>query len=135
MYSDFIQKLILTYVKKEDYFWFRYMQKIYSKMQMLGHKGGICDMTFLNHFKKHKECNDKFTCGEMTDVITDTTFDDLLKNTTDYEADRRGIKNIIMKEFKPHCFNTKHNKLIRFNSLHFQGKHKDIMKDYITYNM
>ena len=134
MYVDLIEKILKTYTERENYFWYRYMKNIFTKMQTAGSTGGVCDMTFLNHFKKLKECNTKFLCGETTDIIDDTTFDHIIKDHKDYESDNKGIKNIIFKDNIPYCYNNNLNKLIRFNSLHFQGKYKELIKDYITYN-
>ena len=122
-------------LKVEQHFLFRDFNRIFNDMQKLNKTGGIDDMTLLNHFTTRKECNNKFTCGEMMDIINDTTFDYYIKHTEDYEiASTLPIKNIIFKEGLPHCYNTTLNKLIQFNSLHFQGKYKELMKDYITYN-
>jgi hypothetical protein len=132
--EDICEKLLKTYVDKENYFWWRYMTKIYNKMLADNKKGGICDMTFLNHYKTLKECNNKFSCGEMTDIINGCRFDHLIKHSEESFNMREGIKNIEMREKIPFCYNNKLKTEIQFLSLHFQGNTKDKLQDYVTYN-
>jgi hypothetical protein len=135
MYDAFVGILIDTYSLKEKHFLFKDFIKIFDNMQKANKTGGICDMTLLKHFATRKECNNKYTYGEMTDIINDTTFDYFIKNTEDYEVNPTlHIKNIVFKNNLPYCYNVTLNKLIQFNSLHFQGKYKQLIADYITYN-
>ena len=107
--------------------------------------GGICDMTLLYYFA-HKENefqglqlpNYPTIENDLTQVFNKSiTFDQHLatygnhKYPEDYEVNpATQNKNIKYIDEKPHCFNKRLNKDIRFIVLHFQGRNKGIMKEY-----
>ena len=93
--------------------------------------GGICDMTFWGVYRGMDEPS---MTGEISSVVSGSTFDHNI-NSADYYETEDGVKKIAWVEGMPHCKNIFLDKMIRFNSLHFQGyETKRLMKDYITYN-
>jgi len=92
--------------------------------------GGICDMTFWGELRK---MDDPTMIGEISGIHDDTTFDHNI-NASDFFDFKNGMKNIIWKEGLPYCKNMFLNRLIRFNSLHFQGFNtKRLMNEYKSY--
>ena len=135
MVADFCEKLLKVYELKERYFWYNDIKKIYQSMQAANKAGGICDMTFLKHYKTRKECNDFYLCGEMTSIIEDKTFDHHISDQDDYEFEDNH-KKIKFVTGIPFCYNIKLEKDIQFLTLHFQGKStKNIIYKYVTYNL
>jgi hypothetical protein len=91
--------------------------------------GGVCDMTLLE-FYAYKICPGKV--GEMMYIVDGSTYDHNI-NTSDqyYEMDPyKGIKNIQWIDGLPHCKQLSSDKLIRFNTLHFQGQAKQYITGY-----
>lgn len=88
--------------------------------------GGVCDMTLLE-FYAYKICPGKV--GEMMYIVDGSTYDHNI-NTPDqyYEMDpSKSIKKIQWIDNLPHCRQLSSNKLIRFNTLHFQGQAKQYL--------
>ncbi len=132
--EDLCDKILKFYVDKEKYFWFRDCQIIFEKMTASKLNGGISDMTFLKHYKTRKECNSKFTCGEMSEIIDNMRFDHHIRaKDEDYDMinERRAIEFI---DEIPHSFNKKLNTNVKFLTLHFGGAAKEYLHEYLTYN-
>ena len=132
MLQDLCEKILKIYIDRDKYFWFVDLQKIYERTPP-GQPGGICDMTILKHYKERKECNSRFTCGEMSEIVDGFRFDHHIRSKDDsYEMDgeRRKIEFI---NNTPNSFNKNLNKHIKYLSLHFGGKAKEYLHEYITY--
>jgi len=132
--SMLCDKILKIYCDKENYFWFNDLRNIYTKMQQQNLQGGVCDMTILQHYKQRKECNNTHTCGEMSEVIDDWSFDHQIRQSYDYSM-CNGRKDIRFINNVPVCYNAKINKNVRFYSLHFQGAAKEYLDEYTTYNI
>tara|TARA_R110000824_G_scaffold326043_2_gene512930 strand:+ start:1174 stop:2040 length:867 start_codon:yes stop_codon:yes gene_type:complete len=93
--------------------------------------GGICDMTFWGELRTFDA---PIMIGEMSSVLGDTTFDHNI-NSRDFFEYENGMKKITWIDGVPYCKNIFLDKMIRFNTLHFQGYNtKKLMKEYRTYN-
>jgi hypothetical protein len=132
--EDFCEKITKAYVDKQKNFWFRYMENIYNKMQKENKRGGINDMTFLQHYKTKKECgNPMLRYKDMNEIIDDCTFDFSMKHDKGKFKMVDGLKAIKFNNGIPFCFNEDLQKYIRFLSLHFLGNTKQVLEKYITY--
>jgi hypothetical protein len=93
--------------------------------------GGICDMTFWGVYKNMDEPS---MTGEISAVVSDSTFDHNINSADCYEMEG-GKKKIVWIDGVPYCKNIFLDKMIRFNTLHFQGyETKRLMKNYTTYD-
>ena len=87
-------------------------------------------MTFWGEMRKF---DDPTMIGEISGVHGDTTFDHNI-NSADFFEFENGRKNIVWIKGYPHCENLFLNKMIRFNSIHFQGFHtKHLMEEWKDY--
>ena len=133
--QDFCKKMLKVYEDRESNFWFKDMQKIYERMAKEGRRGGITDMSYLEQYKKRSVCNDlNLTCGEMTEVIDNQTFDFSIKHDVGSYRMKDGLKDIFFNEKVPFCFNEALQKNVQFLSLHFLGNTKEILEKYITHS-
>ena len=106
--------------------------------------GGICDMTLLYYFSHNEKIfkgirlpGFPYFNNDLTQIFNnELTFDlnlDAHGNhiyPDEWEINDRNSKNIKYIDNKPYCYNKRLNKDIRLLLLHFQGRNKEIMKDY-----
>ena len=89
--------------------------------------GGVCDMTFWGELRKF---DDPTMIGEISGIHDGTTFDHSICSPDFFEF-QNNMKNITWIDGLPYCKNMFLDKMIRFNSLHFQGSHmKNLMKEF-----
>lgn len=120
-----------------DFMKFIYKKKIDILKQKWNHhvannkKGGIEDMTLLYLFTKEFNSDEIFNFSK---VCNNTVFDfriNLSENEYPDEYKMAGeIKLLFFKNQCPFGIRSQDNKNIKFNSLHFGGKYKKLMKDF-----
>ena len=95
--------------------------------------GGICDMTLIWRFVKHKG---EQHVGMLSDVHQESTFDNNIsdpnnRKVNEYEMDsRHNIKKITFDKNQPYGYNKYYNKNIKFHTLHLQGSKKTLIKNF-----
>ncbi|MEO1377862.1 MAG: hypothetical protein AAFW70_27005, partial [Cyanobacteria bacterium J06635_10] len=122
--EEFCQFLIDFYTKPSL---FKILESLWEEKK--SRPGGICDMTLLNQY--YQRNTDKI--AQTSDIINDSVYDGNINASHGFEM-HNGIKNIFWVDGKPFCRHLDSGKDIKFNSLHFQGKAKRLMKDYCTAN-
>lgn len=116
---------------------FKMLEDIYNDFKARNLPDGLSDMVLLVEYRK--KYPDRV--GEVCDIIENSTFDDninfqycnknfILNKEKEYEM-KNGFKNITFKDYQPYC-NLVNGQEIKFNSLHFQGVAKPLMKEYFT---
>lgn len=123
--GKFCQFLIDIYSKKDRYHYDKMLSHyVVRKMNQL--PGGACDMTALELFSKQEFGN----IGEVSHIIDGSTYD-ININISDpgFEMDE-GIKKIIWRENVPYGIHLRTGKEIKYNSLHFQGRAKKLMRQF-----
>jgi hypothetical protein len=128
--ENFCSLLMKTYSNKNTY-QYQKIKSHFTIRQQYGLGGGVCDMTLLEVF--HYNADDgggPGRVGEMMSILDDSTYDHNI-NVSDQDFDfKNGIKNIQMIEGIPYVFSNKLNKLIKFNSIHFNSGAKVLMQKY-----
>jgi hypothetical protein len=128
--ENFCNFLIKTYSEQNSYN-FEKIESHYIVRQKHGLPGGVCDMTLLDFFHYHSDIGGgPGKIGEMMTIIDGTTYDHNI-NAEDQYFEFSGIKKVQMIDGFPYVMSKKLNKLIRFNSLHFNSGAKYLMKNYM----
>lgn len=87
--------------------------------------GPVNDMLIFHEFKSKKP----YKFGDVSLILDQTRHDANINLSEGFEMEG-GVKKIIWRDGLPYCRETSSNSLIRFNSLHFQGRSKYMIKDY-----
>lgn len=105
----------------------------YNKFIDVADAGGISDMTFFHKFRS--ENPDRV--GTLVDPIGQDeqvyTFDERLDSEAGGYELKDGLKNIFWINRVPYCKHLSTNKLVKFYTLHFQGKLKSKIKYYLSF--
>ena len=128
--ADYCQFLIDIYSKKERYYYDRMLAQyaIFKKNRMAG---GACDMTAFSFYGY-----DHFgEIGEVSQIIGGSVFDPGINVSQPGFEMEKGIKKIIWKNAIPYGVQLKTANEIKFNSLHFQGETKRLMREHYTGNI
>ena len=98
--------------------------------KMFGRTGGVCDMTFFEYYGRYK---DPAGVGELMHVTKedDSTYDHCINQNDRYYEMENGIKKIQFNNGFPYCKHLKLNKMIKFNTLHFQGGCKGLIPQFL----
>jgi len=103
------------------------LQEKYSGHLKRGEPGGVCDMTGFSLYRcLHPEM--------IADTITPeavSVFDYGFTDTREYEVEN-GVHRIIWKENLPYGVRKSNGELVQFDTLHFQGQSKELIKNYYT---
>ncbi|EDX78816.1 hypothetical protein MC7420_7469 [Coleofasciculus chthonoplastes PCC 7420] len=102
----------------------------YSKFIEKHGCGGISDMTFFHKFRAYH--SDEI--GIISDVFGKDlmyTFDERIDTDFGGYEMQNGFKNIFWLNGKPYCKNNLNRKIVKFNTLHFQGASKIKMIDFV----
>ena len=128
--ENFCNFLNRTYSMKNTYN-FEKIESHYHIRQKYGLGGGVCDMTLLEFFHYYPDTGGgPGKVGEMMSIIDGSTYDHNI-NSEDQYFDFSGIKKVQMIEGIPYVMSKKLNKLIKFNSLHFNSGAKSLMRQYM----
>jgi len=91
--------------------------------------GGVCDMTFLEFFHYCSDCGGgPGKVGEMMQIIDGSTYDHNINVPDQGFAFKNGIKDFKIRNGVPYVYNSRLDKEIKFNSLHFQGATKRLIR-------
>jgi hypothetical protein len=125
--TNFNNLLINIYTNRNSYP-FKKIESHYKVRQECGLMGGVCDMTILEYFHYNTDSGGgPGRIGEMMIITNDSTYDHNI-NTKDQDfAFKNSTKEVTIIDKIPYVFNEKLNKLIKFNSLHFQGNSKHLI--------
>lgn len=88
----------------------------YEKRRRMGKPGGVCDMTFFEHFVRHWP----FRVGETCDGVKGAVFDHNFLMPQEYEHDG-STKVVRFIGGHPYARRTTDEKMIRFHTLHMSG--------------
>jgi hypothetical protein len=126
--TDFCNMLITIYSNKIQYP-FKKIESHYRVRQECGLPGGVCDMTLLEFFHYDSGFGGgPGKVGEMMQIIDNSTYDHNI-NAKDQDFEFiNGVKKIKIIDGHPFVFNEKLNKDVKFNSIHFQGNAKHLIK-------
>jgi len=126
---NFCNMLTEIYSDKEGYH-FNKIASHFQVRQSFGLPGGVCDMTLLEYFHYHAEFGGgPGRVGEMMTIRDGATYDHNI-NVPDQDFEfENGTKKVKIVDGEVFVHSHKLNKDIKFNSLHFQGGAKHLMKD------
>lgn len=126
--TSFCDLLTETYSNKNSYN-YKKIASHYNIRKEFGLDGGVCDMTLLEFFHSCSDCGGgPGKVGEMMQIINDSTYDHNINVPDQGFSFKNGKKDFEIKEGVPYVFNNRLNKEIKFNSLHFQGVAKALMR-------
>jgi len=126
--TSFCNFLMDTYKNKNSYN-YKKIASHYNIRREFGLPGGVCDMTFLEFFHYCADCGGgPGRVGEMMQIVNDSTYDHNINAPDQGFSFKNGKKDFILKEGIPYIFNNTLNKEIKFNSLHFQGGAKNLIR-------
>jgi hypothetical protein len=101
-------------------------QALYRNLvEKAGPQGAVCDMLVFHEFQKRTSRK----IGDISVVIDKTKHDANINLSEGFEMED-GVKKVTWTDDNPYCRDIKTGALIRFNSLHFQGGSKHLIKDY-----
>jgi len=90
--------------------------------------GGVCDMTLLWFFWQGRKA------VNLSEVRDGATWDDNINQAENFNPDeyrmKDGAKEMEWRNGRPYGYNVYLEDWVRFNSLHFQGQAKHLMKEY-----
>jgi len=122
-------KLIMDTYKNKDSYNFKKIASHFHIRKECGLGGGVCDMTLLDFFHYCSDCGGgPGKIGEMMQIIDDSTYDHNINVPDQGFAFNNGHKDYNIRDGVPYVFNHRLNKEIKFNSLHFQGGAKQLIK-------
>jgi hypothetical protein len=91
-----------------------------------GNLGGISDMTFfLQYRKKYPE-----RMLDLSQIINQTTYDITIDTANGFETEPSGLKKVRFQDNQPYCTQLSGQE-VRYVTLHFQGKSKMHIGDYV----
>lgn len=126
---NFCQLLLSTYGNKDGYP-FKKIASHFNTRKECNLGGGVCDMTLLEYFHYNSEVGGgPGRVGEMMQIIDSSTYDHNINVADNDYSMKNGIKDVHMVGGIPYVFNQKLKRDIRFNSLHFQGGAKHLMRN------
>lgn len=123
--KDFCKFTYETYQQKQ--YEFDRIAAHYHTMQKYHKTGGVCDMTYLEYYGRY--INPAGT-GELMYIINDSVYDHCISMPDKYYEMENGIKKVQFIDKLPYVKRFDVDKLIRFNTLHFQGGSKTIMGQF-----
>lgn len=120
--------IMTTYMNKDSYS-FKKIASHYHVRRECGLAGGVCDMTLLEFFHYCSDCGGgPGKVGEMMQIINDSTYDHNINVPDQGFAFNGRHKDFKIKDGVPYVYNTRLQKDIKFNSLHFQGGAKNLIR-------
>tara|TARA_R110000744_G_scaffold45433_2_gene100901 strand:+ start:5373 stop:6194 length:822 start_codon:yes stop_codon:yes gene_type:complete len=121
--------LVLSTFRNKSRYEYKKIASHYHVRNQCGLGGGVCDMTFLEFFHYDDAAGGgPGRVGEMMQIIDGSTYDHNI-NTPDQDFEfKNGIKNIKIINGIPFVYNTRLEKNVKFNSLHFCGGAKNLMR-------
>jgi len=127
--EKFCSFIMDTYTEKNSYDYSRLVSH-YQTRQKHGLTGGVCDMTLLEHYG-YKHCGE---IGEMMHIIGSSAWDHNINEPDQgFMIDpATGIKRITFIKGMPTGYQETTDRVIKFNSLHFQGPAKRYIKRHLT---
>ncbi|MBW4538634.1 MAG: hypothetical protein KME43_05740 [Myxacorys chilensis ATA2-1-KO14] len=127
-------KLIMDTYSDPDLFAIIEQQQKEREEQRKGHSvmqiGGISDMSLLRRFY---QINGDNICS-TSQILDDSVFDLKIDSASGGFEMQNSLKKIQWMNQQPFCKNLELNRLIKFNSLHFQGDSKRHIHRYFTGN-
>lgn len=125
---QFCAFLFDLYTKKDKYHHDK-MIADYAVRRLHGLNGGVCDMSAI---KMYREIHFGET-REIAEIIDDSVYDPAIAAPEPGFEMENGIKKLVLKDGVPYGTHISTGKLIKFNSLHFQGWHtKKLMERFYT---
>lgn len=105
------------------------LRKKWQWHQESGWHGGVCDMTLLYLFSKEHHVEG------ICQVRDHTAFDHNINVSENYHPDEYmmtagGVKTLKWQDNQPYAYNLVLNDWVRFNSLHFQGGAKRLIREF-----
>jgi hypothetical protein len=126
--TDFCNLLMSTYKDKNTYN-YKKIASHYQVRKECGLAGGVCDMTHLEFFHYCSECGGgPGKVGEMMQIIDDSTYDHNINVPDQGFAFINGRKDFKIKGGIPYVYNERLGKEIKFNTIHFQGGAKQLIR-------
>lgn len=121
--DNFVKFLLTVYGNKNSYAYEK-IKSHFDIRQKHNLNGGVCDMTLFEYFHYHSEYGGgPGKVGEMMSILDDSTYDHNI-NTEDQYFEFNGIKSVKFIDKVPYVYSKRLNKLIKFNSLHFNSAAK-----------
>jgi len=112
---------------QKDCFEFLRISKEYDLRREFSLDGGVCDMTFLEHYARHKAPH---LVGELSILSNHAYYDHIISADEGFSCSD-GRKQFQYIDGIPHGFHEKTQKLVPFATIHFQGAHnKHLIKHH-----
>ena len=124
--NEFCKVLTNIYNKKERYFYDKMVAQ-YAVRRKNNLEGGACDMTA---FELYSEAHFG-EIGEVALIIDGSVYDPGINDPNPGFVMRNGIKKVVWKSGDPYGIHSRTGEEIRFNSLHFQGRAKRLMEQFV----
>ena len=122
---DFCQFVMDIYSKKERYQYDR-MVSHFAVRTKHGLPGGACDMLAFQFFRE----SNFGQVGEASRVIDGSVYDPNINMPNPGFAMDDGVKKIVWQDRQPYGTYLRTGEQVRFNSLHFNGTAKRLMRQY-----
>ena len=122
---------VLTTYRNKNKENFKYFQGIGKYFQENNLPGGVCDMAFWASLKdRHSP-----SLSPLMDIAqvfnNKETFDHTLDSIEEYESTKEGVKKVEFIGGVPYSYHKELNKMVKFNTLHFQGHTKDKIAPFL----
>jgi len=102
------------------------LESHFHKLQAENRPGGVCDMTAFGLF-------DALSRGRIVDlypILEGGAFDHAMTDSNGFEM-ANGIKKIRWRDGLPYCMHQPDGQLVRFHTLHFQGRAKRFLRSHV----
>ena len=122
---------VLTTYRNKNKENFKHFQGIGKYFQENNLPGGVCDMAFWASLKdRHSP-----SLSPLMDIAqvfnNKETFDHTLDSIEEYESTKEGVKKVEFIGGVPYSYHKELNKMVKFNTLHFQGHTKDKIAPFL----
>ncbi|REL24188.1 hypothetical protein DYD21_19605 [Rhodohalobacter sp. SW132] len=124
MLTQFIMEV---YSGKKPYEYDKILSHYYTIIKN-GKLGGACDMTLLSRFYRQHEG----LIGDTSIIYDGSLFDQHINTSQPGFEMESGIKKLIYKDGFYYGKHINTGDLVKFNSLHFQGRAKKLMENYLS---
>ena len=118
---------IMELYQNKEAFDFQRIAQIFAVRQAYNLDGGVCDMTFLEHFARYKASH---LVGELS-ILSDALYYDHIIGTDEGFEFENGRKVFSYQNGIPYAKYLKTGELVPFATIHFQGSHnKNLIKQH-----
>lgn len=122
---DYARLIVDTYSGRQSQCWAT-VHSHYDELQRHGLPGGVCDMTFMEYFRKHSP----YQSDDTYQVKDGEIWDNNIHIVDEWESSA-GMKKFRWANGYPVCWNTRLKKDVLFNCIHCTGDGKRVSGDIL----